>query len=80
MLKREFERVLGKGSVAAARIATEAGTTRKRGFGYVDFWSLETGVEAVDKMHGQNMMGRNINVDDATRERGQSGKDAYFQK
>ena len=68
LLKTEFERILGSGTVAATRIATEKGTNRKRGFGYVDLWDREAAHKAIAEMHGRySILGRTINVDDATR-------------
>ncbi len=68
ILKEEFEKALGSGIVAGTRIATEKGTNRKRGFGYVDVWDKEAAYEAIAEMHGKySIMGRTINVDDATR-------------
>ena len=70
ILRQEFEKVLGLGTVAGARIATEKGTDRKRGFGYVDLWDRKLAYQAIDEMHGRHsIMGRTINVDDATRGR-----------
>ena len=34
---------------------------------YVDLWSRDEVNKAISMMHGMNLMGRNINVDDATR-------------
>mgnify|MGYP001962509966 CR=1 FL=1 len=69
ILKEEFEIVLGRGTVASARIATEKGTQRKRGFGYVDLWDRDIAEKAIAEMHGKySLMGRTINVDDATRD------------
>ena len=69
ILKREFEKALGQDTVAGVRIAIEKDTNRKRGFGYVDFYSREMAENAIVRMNGKAVLGRNINVDDATRDR-----------
>jgi len=69
ILKREFEKALGQDTVAGVRIAIEKDTNRKRGFGYVDFYSREMAENAIARMNGKAVLGRNINVDDATRDR-----------
>ncbi|KAL7912054.1 hypothetical protein GGI35DRAFT_305209 [Trichoderma velutinum] len=49
--------------LVGARVVTEKGTGRSRGFGYVDFKDAESAQVAYEAMQGQDVGGRNINLD-----------------
>ncbi|VVT54333.1 uncharacterized protein SAPINGB_P004023 [Magnusiomyces paraingens] len=51
------------GEVVGARVLTEKGTNRSKGFGYVDFKTPAEAQKAVDEMNGQEVDGRTIKVD-----------------
>lgn len=46
-----------------ARVVTEKGTGRSRGFGYVDFADAGSAKKAYEAMQGQEVDGRTINLD-----------------
>jgi len=58
-LREFFESV---GTVTDSRIVTDKETGRKRGFGYVEFDSIDT-VKKAFSLRGQELDGRPINVD-----------------
>lgn len=60
------------GSVVEARVVTERGTGRSRGFGFVTYADEESAKKAVTEMNGKELDGRKIRVDEAkdTREEG----------
>jgi len=66
-LKAEFESI---GSVIGANIVLDKETGRSRGFGFVE---MEKSAEAMEKMNGANIDGRNITVSPA-REREDRGR------
>lgn len=49
--------------LVGARVVTEKGTGRSRGFGYVDFKDAESAQVAYEAMQGQDVGGRAINLD-----------------
>ncbi|PTB67062.1 RNA-binding domain-containing protein, partial [Trichoderma citrinoviride] len=49
--------------LVGARVVTEKGTGRSRGFGYVDFKDAESAAVAYEAMQGQDVGGRAINLD-----------------
>ena len=49
--------------LASARVVTEKGTGRSRGFGYVDFTDPEFATKAYEAMQGQELDGRALNLD-----------------
>lgn len=53
------------GEVLRARVVTDRDTGRHRGFGFVEMASAEAGQKAIDALHGQEFMGRNLNVNEA---------------
>lgn len=62
-LKNEFEHI---GGVLGARVIMERGSNRSRGYGYVDFESVEYAEKAIKEMHGKEIDGRPINCDIST--------------
>lgn len=61
-MREYFESI---GTVVDSRIATEKETGRKRGFGYVEFDSIDS-VKKAFSLRGTDLDGRNINIDVAT--------------
>jgi RNA recognition motif-containing protein len=62
------------GEVIEARVVTERGTGRSRGFGFVTFGSDEAAKAAAAEMNGKELDGRRIRVDAANesdRDRGE---------
>ena len=53
------------GEVTEAKVITERGTGRSRGFGFVTFARDEDAKTAISKMHGTNLDGRTITVNQA---------------
>lgn len=66
-LRAAFER---HGRVADVRIATEKGTGRPRGFGFVQMNSIDDADEAINKMAGVTLQGRRLTVNEAQNSRG----------
>ncbi|XP_073257932.1 uncharacterized protein [Porites lutea] len=58
-LKAFFEQV---GEVSDARVVTDRETGRSRGFGFVTFYEEKNVQEAIDRLNGQDLDGRNIIV------------------
>ena len=61
-IKDAFERF---GTVSEARIMTDHGTGRSRGFGFVTMGSSSEGQAAISALHGTDMAGRNLTVNEA---------------
>ena len=57
------------GQITEAKVITDRDTGRSRGFGFVTFARDEDAKEAISKMHGTSLDGRNITVNEA-QERG----------
>lgn len=53
------------GAVASAKVITDRETGRSKGFGFVEMESDSDADQAIEKMNGQPMGGRNINVSEA---------------
>ncbi len=53
------------GTVDSARVITDRDTGRSKGFGFVEMASDDEANEAIDKMNGQPMGGRNVTVSEA---------------
>jgi|TARA_B110000438_G_scaffold282653_1_gene309905 RNA recognition motif-containing protein len=53
------------GSVKAARIITEGGSGRSKGFGFVEMESKEAGQAAIDNLDGKDFGGRDLKVNEA---------------
>lgn len=53
------------GEVVSARVITDRETGRARGFGFVEMGSKEAGEKAIDALHDQEFMGRNLNINEA---------------
>lgn len=58
-LKAHFEQI---GEVASARVVRERDSNRSKGFGFVEFTDESNNQVAVDKLNGQELDGRPINV------------------
>ncbi len=53
------------GGVESARVITDRETGRSKGFGFVEMDSDDAAAQAIEKMNGQPLDGRNINVSEA---------------
>ena len=53
------------GTVSHAHIATDKGTGRSRGFGFVDMPDLREAAEAIEDLHGTLFNGRALTVSEA---------------
>ena len=53
------------GAVASARVITDRETGRSKGFGFVEMEDDGAANDAVEKMNGQQLAGRAINVSEA---------------
>lgn len=53
------------GEVVSARVITDRETGRARGFGFVEMADKEAGDKAIEALHDQEFMGRNLNVNEA---------------
>lgn len=53
------------GSVASATVITDKFSGRSKGFGFVEMASEKEAEEAVKKLNGQSLDGRNITVNEA---------------
>lgn len=51
------------GEVTFARIVSDRETGRSKGFGFVEFKTVESAVRAKDAMNGKEMGGREIRID-----------------
>jgi RNA recognition motif-containing protein len=58
-LKSHFEQI---GEVASARVITDRDSGRSKGFGFVEFVNDDDNQKAIDKLDGQELDGRTINV------------------
>ncbi|MEL7472554.1 MAG: RNA-binding protein [Planctomycetota bacterium] len=61
-LQEFFEQI---GEVRSAAVVMDRETGRSRGFGFVEMGSDEAGREAIEKMHGADMDGRQLVVNEA---------------
>ena len=53
------------GAVSSARVITDRETGRSKGFGFVEMDDDGAANEAIEKLNGQPLNGRNINVSEA---------------
>lgn len=53
------------GSVDSAKIITDRETGRSKGFGFVEMASDSDAATAIEKLNGQDLNGRNMNVSEA---------------
>lgn len=65
-LRQAFEQF---GRVASARIATDPGTRRSRGFGFVRMPVLDDADEAITRLSGASIGGRTLTVNEAREDR-----------
>jgi RNA recognition motif-containing protein len=61
-LQEEFSKF---GAVSSARVVTDRETGRSKGFGFVEMESDSEADTAIEKLNGQPMGGRNLNVSEA---------------
>ncbi len=61
------------GEITEAKVITDRGTGRSRGFGFVTFAREEDAKTAISKMHGTSLDGRNITVNEAQEKRSREG-------
>ncbi len=57
------------GEILEARVITDRDTGRSRGFGFVTFENNEAGEKAMQAMHGSDLDGRPLRVNEATERR-----------
>ena len=69
-LRSHFEQF---GAVVEAKVITERETGRSRGFGFVTFEDAASASSAKEALHGTELDGREIRVDEATDRRPQRG-------
>lgn len=65
-LRRRFERY---GRVASVRIVCDPGTNRSRGFAFVDMPSLDDADEAIERLAGISMGGRQLTINESKDDR-----------
>lgn len=53
------------GAVDSAKIITDRETGRSKGFGFVEMSSEQDAAQAIEKLNGQDLNGRNMNVSEA---------------
>lgn len=53
------------GNIESARIVTDRETGRSKGFAFVEFSTDDEATEAINKLNGAEVAGRNINVSEA---------------
>jgi RNA recognition motif-containing protein len=53
------------GTVESARVVTDRDSGRSKGFGFVEMSSDTEATEAIEKLNGQDLSGRNMNVSEA---------------
>jgi RNA recognition motif-containing protein len=61
------------GTVESATVVTDRETGRSRGFGFVEMSSPNEAEQAVSKLNGRDLGGRQINVSEAKESRGGGG-------
>ncbi len=61
------------GTVASARVITDRETGRSKGFGFVEMENDDAATQAIEKLNGQPLEGRNINVSEARPQEGRPG-------
>jgi len=62
------------GEVQSAKIITDAGTGRSKGFGFVEMSSDEEAEKAIASLNGTNLGERTINVSEARPQEARSGR------
>jgi RNA recognition motif-containing protein len=64
--EQDLSALFGKyGSVTETNLIMDRETNRPRGFGFVTMSSAEEGQKAIDGLHGQNVDGRDLTVNEA---------------
>ena len=61
-LKAHFSQA---GTVVSAQIIIDKMTNRSKGFGFVEMPNDDEARHAFEKLHGQDLMGRNLNVNES---------------
>jgi RNA recognition motif-containing protein len=63
---RDLEELFGQcGTVQSANVVEDRETGRSRGFGFVEMSSKEEGNDAIEKLNGQELDGRELKVNEA---------------
>jgi RNA recognition motif-containing protein len=69
------------GTVESARVVTDRDSGRSKGFGFVEMSSDTEATSAIEKLNGQDLSGRNMNVSEAKpmapREGGGGGRGGF---
>lgn len=61
-LRQAFE---AYGEVASVKIVIDRATKRSKGFGFVEMPNDDEARRAISELHGKDMMGRNLNVNES---------------
>ena len=61
-LRQAFE---AYGQVASVKIVTDRVTKRSKGFGFVEMPNDDEARTAIERLHGTDLMGRNLNVNES---------------
>jgi len=61
------------GAVSSARVITDRETGRSKGFGFVEMEDDGAATQAIEKLNGQPLAGRNINVSEARPQENRAG-------
>jgi RNA recognition motif-containing protein len=69
-LRQHFEKA---GTVETATVVEDRETGRSRGFGFVEMATKEEGEAAIAQFNGNDLDGRNLNVNVATPREGRNG-------
>ena len=70
----ELEHVFAaNGTVESASVVTDRETGRSRGFGFVQMASRDEGQMAISQLHGSDLHGRNLIVNEARSRENRSG-------
>lgn len=61
-LRQAFE---AYGSVSSVKIIVDKATRRSKGFGFVEMPDDDEARRAISELHGKDLMGRNLNVNES---------------
>jgi len=77
--KEELEALFAPiGEVAEVFVPTDRSTGRPRGFAFVTFTNSESSAQAIQKLDGASLGGRNLRVNEATEQRPSGGGGGGF--